>query len=242
MLTKKHFLIIGACAIAVAAIGAVGLRAQVKKADAPANPVGAWFGIARPCTPSRFPVPVGTDDQPICQIACGGRACPPSNFPVDEVTMIPTLLGDGTVLADDFAELLDHHSTAQGKWEFVDVETVDGRKVEKYQATFVWFQPRSPFDVDPRNPVSIFAGVTRPRFVTFFDRDNPDVMRGFIQPYFFPFTDRFGTVNLQSGTPFPTPDPIPPLPPSAACNPQDANSVPYCFGVLHFVVRRIQAH
>jgi hypothetical protein len=224
-----------AAAMSVALVGAVGLSAQ--GAAAP-TPIGAWFGIARPCTATPFTKPAGTEDPTICRLACNAATCPVSNFPVNEVTMIPTILADGTVLADDFAELLDHHSTAQGKWKFVGVESVDGRPMERYQATFIWFQARNPSDIDPRNPLSTFAGVVRPRFVTFFDKDNPDLMRGFIQPYLYPMTDQFGIVNLLKGTPFPQPDPIAPLP--ANCDPT-LQAIPYCFGTLHFYIRRIQA-
>ena len=153
--------------------------------------------------------------------------------------MIPTLLADGTVLADDFAELLDHHTTAMGKWEYAGTVVLDGKRLDRYQATFIWFQPRGPSEFDPRNPLSIYQGTVRPRFVTFFDADNPDVMRGFIQPYLYSMTDQFGIVNMQPGTPFPASDPVTRLP--VTCDPT-VPSNPYCLGTLHFVIRRIMAH
>ena len=83
--------------------------------------------------------------------------------------------------------------------------------------------------------------VVRPRFVTFFDDDNPDVMRGFIQPYAYPFTDNNGFVILKPGTPFPLLDPIKPLP--AVCDPTVFDPTqPHCFGTLHFVIRRTPSH
>ena len=201
------------------------------------TPIGPWFGIARPCTPGgRFPNPPGTVSQAVCNEACQGP-CPPSDFPVGEVTMIPTLLADGTVLADDFAELLDHHSTAHGKWQYAGKVVIDGKEFDKYQATFIWFQARNASDVDPRNPLAIFEGVIRPRFVTFFDPANPDTMRGYIQPYQYIMTDNFGIVALQPGTPFPLVDPVAPLP--APCDPS-ARTNPRCLGTLTFVIRRIQ--
>ena len=201
------------------------------------TPIGAWFGIARPCTPgSRFPNPPGTVAQAVCNVACQGP-CPPSDFPVGEVTMIPTILADGTVLADDFAELLDHHSTAHGKWEYAGKQVVDGKELDRYQATFIWFQARSASDVDPRNPLAIFEGVIRPRFVTFFDPSTPDQMRGFIQPYQYIMTDNYGIVGLQPGGPFPAVDPVAALP--APCDPT-AKTNPRCLGTLTFVIRRIQ--
>ena len=222
----------------IAAGLAIGLSPISLEAQGP-TPIGAWFGIARPCTPGgRFPNPPGTVSQSVCAQACQG-ACLPSDFPVNEVTMIPTLLADGTVLADDFATLLDGHSTAHGKWEYTGKAVIDGKELDRYQATFIWFQGRDATDVDPRNPLSIFRGVVRPRFVTFFDAANPDVMRGFIQPYIYDMTDNFGIVNLQSGTPIPTADPVTPLP--ATCNPLARADNPRCLGTLTFVIRRIQA-
>lgn len=94
---------------------------------ASATPIGAWLGIARPCTPPvGGGIPLGEDGQPIsdfledlstCHKACGGSECEANVFPPLQVTMIPTLLADGTVLADDFAAFLDGHTTAHGKWE-----------------------------------------------------------------------------------------------------------------------------
>ena len=223
-------------AVGIATLGTLGVKAQ----STSPTPIGPWFGIARPCTPgNRFPVPLGTDDQSVCQQACLG-VCPASNFPVDEVTMIPTIFADGTVVADDFAELLpDHHSTAMGKWEYAGTAVLDGKTVDRYQATFIWFQAHAAQDIDPKNPLSVYSGVVRPRFVAFFDKDNPDQMRGYIQPYNYTLTDQFGIVILQPGTPYPLIDPVQRLP--VACDPT-AQTNPYCLGTLHFVIRRIIAH
>lgn len=226
----------------VAAISVVaGSTPLSLKAQSPTpTPIGAWFGIARPCTSgSRFQPPAGTVNQSVCREACLGAACAPSNFPVDEVTMIPTLLADGTVLADDFAELLDHHSTAQGKWEYAGTAVIDGKRYDRYQATFIWFQARNPPDIDPKNPLSVFLGVVRPRFVTFFDPTDPDIMRGYIQPYLYSMTDAFGIVNMQPGLPFPAVDPMSRLP--VTCDPA-APTNPYCLGTLMFNIRRIPAY
>jgi len=232
--------------MAIAAHAAKDNDDKDKGKNAP-SPVGSWFGIARPCTPDLnldaalgFVEPPGTDDPNVCQLACKvntpSGVCPTSQFPVPEVTMIPTINGDGTVTAYDFAEMLDHHTIAQGKWEFQGPAQIDpnGKALDRYQASFIWFQTRPPVG----GPVSIYAGVMRPRFVTFFDDDNPNVMRGFIQPYFFPFTDNNGFVILNPGTPFPQLDPIKPLP--TVCDPTAAPSPtePHCFGTLHFVIRR----
>jgi hypothetical protein len=234
MFSKRNGSVLVAAALLAALVGAGALVVESnedkEKTERP-TPIGAWFGLARACTlPNGILPPPGTDDQSICEIACNGP-CPANSlaFPFQEVTMIPTLLADRTVLADDFAELLGYHTTAHGRWEFQGKVRVDGREVDKYQATFIWFAPGSTFD-----------GSLKPRFVTFFDRHNPDVMRGYIQPYLYQYTDASGTVQLQPGTPFPTPDVVAPLP--EACDPADELATPRCFGTLHFVIRRIQSH
>src|SRR5262245_20763481 len=76
-----------------------------KKKEEP-TPIGAWFGIARPCTFADGTLnPLA--DQDFCRAICGGSTCKRMSpaFPHREVTMIPTLLFDGTVMADDFAEV-----------------------------------------------------------------------------------------------------------------------------------------
>lgn len=208
------------------------------------TPIGAWFGIARPCTPPPPEiggVPLGEDglpiqdflpDESICALACNGGECAPNAFPLLQVTMIPTLLADGTVLADDFGAVLDGHTTAHGKWELAGKTRLDGVLVDKYQATFVWFQGEN----------GKFVGSVRPRFVTFFDRRNPDQMRGYIQPYFYPYTEddgTFGRVILKPDAPYPDPNPADPLPES--CDPW-VPSLPQCLGTLHFNIQRIPAH
>ena len=102
----------------------------------------------------------------------------------------------------------------------------------------MWFQPRQPQDVNPSNPWSRFLGMAHPRFVLYLDPDNPDVVKGYLQPYLFSITDSYGIVNLQPGTPYPTPDPLAsPLP--QTCDPT-VQSNPYCFGTFMFVIRRVQ--
>ncbi len=225
--------------VATLMVSALSIWAKAQSSSTP-TPVGPWFGIARPCTPgTRFPTPSGSVDQNVCREACFGSACPASNFPVDEVTMIPTILADGTVLADDFAELLDHHSTAQGTWEYGGKAVIGGKSYDRYQATFIWFAPRNPPDIDSKNPLSVFQGVIRPRFVTFFDPADPNIMRGYIQPYVYAMTDSTGIVLMQPGQPFPAVDPLGRLP--VTCDPT-AHTNPYCAGTLQFTIRRIPPH
>ena len=226
------------------------LFAQNANADPSAfkdpTPIGAWFGVARPCVYPAFGIPLnpaGTapvsdpaPDPTICTIA---GASAPNAFPVVQVTMIPTLLADGTVLADDFAELLDHHTTAHGKWESQGKVNVDGKWLDKYQATFVWFAGNQ---TQGGNPA--FTGSIRPRFVTFFDKDKPDEMRGYIQPYLYRYTtsspDGTGAVVFDSTGKFPVPNPADPLP--EKCDPTNLNVPVPCLGTLHFYIRRIPAH
>jgi hypothetical protein len=249
------FLLVASFALCLSA------SAQSKKNKPPAppgwdqpNPIGAWFGIARPCTPPPFPPAEGQPppvpfengapvddflpDETICDLACDGEACAPNAFPLLQVTMIPTLLADGTVLADDFGELFDNHTTAHGKWEYGGRVLVDGKYLEKYQATFIWFKANQ---VEDERGI-IFGGSIRPRFVTFFDRDNPDFMRGYIQPFSYDYTEDDGTigrVNLGGG-PFPDPNPADPLP--EGCTFSSNPRGPHCLGTLHFNIQRIPAH
>jgi hypothetical protein len=200
--------------------------------------VGTWFGIARSCTtPSRFPQPPNTVDQAICREACGGDKCPATTFPIDEVTMMPQLFADGNVVATDHLTLINGHATGQGQWNATGKAVIDGKEYDRVTAVFMWLQPAEPQNVDPRNPFSKFQGMARPRFVMYLDPANPDLVKGYLQPYLYSITDRFGIVNLQPGTPFPTPDPVTPLP--EVCDPT-AKTNPYCAGTFMFVVRRMQ--
>jgi hypothetical protein len=230
-----HNLMAGIAAFVVAvSLPVFDLEAQTT----PPTPAGTWFGIARSCTtPSRFPQPPDTVDQSICREACGGAACPVTTAPYDEVTMMPQLFADGSVVATDHVSLVDGHTTGQGRWEIAGKTVIDGREYDRVEASFLWFQPRPPQDVDPRNVWSKFLGMVHPRFVMYFDPANPDVVKGYIQPFVFGITDRFGTVALQPGTPYPAPDPAAPLP--RVCDPT-AKANPYCPGTFMFVVRRVQ--
>src|SRR5262245_15714972 len=125
---KRHTWSALGIALSSAALVSIFMSARpvVARDDGKATPIGAWFGIARPCTPtSGAPSPLV--DQEFCKAACGGVTCPPMSpfFPIQEMTMIPTLLADGTVVADDFAAVGinegpyqhgDGHTTAHGKW------------------------------------------------------------------------------------------------------------------------------
>lgn len=219
------------------------------KAQGP-NPIGAWFGIARPCPAS------DTADSPehaaFCRTVCGNCPSVPGALP-PEVPMMPTLLADGTVIADDSGEINRYHTTAHGKWSVntsPSVVQIAGR--DRFDATFFWLQSGPP----PAQPGSLtdligqlggtccFAAGVRPRFVTFFDAKDPDRMIGFIQPYIFPFVDpATGLVRTNppsssdtlAGNHIPATgvDPLGPLP---AC--ELANG---CLGTYHFVIRRIKA-
>ncbi len=182
MLNVRNLTVIGAAIGMAVVMTSMNVRAQ----SPPPLPAaaGAWWGIARPCTSgSRFPVPANTVNQSICKEACGGATCQASTFPVDEVVMAPTLLADGTVIATDHLSILDHHTTSTGKWDVAGKTVIDGKSYDRIQASFMWFQPRNAQDADPRFPLSIFLGVIRPRFVMFFDAADPNIMRGYIQPY-----------------------------------------------------------
>jgi hypothetical protein len=99
----------------------------------------------------------------------------------------------------------------EGKWEFAGKTKIGGKLLDKYRAMFIWFSgPLSAFG-DPANPA--FIGSIRPRFVTFFDKDNPDQMRGYIQPYLYRYTSAshehfpgagIGQVNFDDSGSFPS--------------------------------------
>ena len=225
---------------------------KLLRAPVPPTPVGAWFGIARPCIPPvSGGIPVGAVDRwpdvAVCKLS---GTTEPNLFPNLEVTMIPTILADGTVLADDFGELFDGHTTAQGKWTASGKVDLDGNGIlyDRYDATFIWFS-KPIFPGAPANPG--FIGVIRPRFVMFFDPNHPDQARGFIQPYLYQFTKAdpsgIGLVTNPASpvapffTPFPDPNPTDPLP--ATCKPSGlltGDKVP-CLGTLHFYISRIPA-
>lgn len=238
--------------VAAAVVGAVAMTfvqpEQAAAAGGRASAVGAWFGIARPCTPPGG-VSHPTVNQTVCSAACDGP-CPIATYPVPEVTMMPTLLADGTMLADDFGSVGvsppgfpiagDGHTTSHGKWVSQGAVEIAGVRLERYQASYVSFQGRPPgFPYNAASPVGFFHGSVRPRFVTFFDKSNPDVMVGYLQPYLYNYTNSDGIVNLRPGTPFPAVDPTAPLP--AACNPADFGAGPYCLGTLQITLRRIPA-
>ena len=196
------------------------------------TPIGAWFGIARPCPAD--PIRDSPLHAEFCRMVCGTcpsiiGALPP------EVPMIPTLLADGTVLADDFGAVGGGHTTAHGTWIRSRNDGLPDRQgKQRYVASFIWLQSAP----DP--------GGVRSRFVTFFDPQDPDRMLGFLQPYVFPFIDRStGLVIVNPSSPLDpfAGDHIPatavdplamPLP--SSCTPADR-----CLGTYHFVIRRIKA-
>jgi hypothetical protein len=216
----------------------LGNPSATVRAQAP-SPVGAWFGIARPC-------PATGDDAAhasLCQQICG--ACPsiPGALP-PEVPMMPSILSDGNVVVNDAGSIAVFHTTAQGQWAAdPDPQSVQLAGRTRYQASFLWLQG-SPDAVVARNLRGAidrqFVGVARPRFVTYFDEKSPDDMQGYIQPHFFPIVDpASGLVNvLPSTTPFeanhyPALNFLAPLP--KGCDPSKG-----CLGTFHFTIHRIK--
>lgn len=202
------------------------------------SPVGAWFGIARPC-------PAVGDDiahAKLCQDICG--ACPsvPGTLP-PEVPMMPSILADGNVVVNDAGSISVFHTTAQGQWAADSdpkVLQIPGRT--RYQASFVWLQG-SPDQFVVRGARGAidrqFVGVARPRFVTFFDEKTPDDMVGFIQPHFFPIVGDNGLVKVVPSTePFEANHGLAlnflaPLP--SGCDVSKG-----CLGTYHFTIHRIK--
>ena len=204
------------------------------------NPIGAWFGIARPCPPP--PGDTSIEHANFCAAVCGACLSLPGALP-PEVPMMPTLLADGTVLADDAGELGLYHTTAHGKWAESENDGLPDRPgTQRFKATFFWLGQNFLGSNKLDNAV-------RPRFVTYFDPKDPDRMIGFIQPHFFtPFPPGFATggiVNVIPASPndtfssnhLPVVDPLPPLPRGCTTPLNGGN----CLGTYHFVIRRIKA-
>jgi hypothetical protein len=258
-------LVIGTLAVASAVLAiydhtsspAVIVHAQGKSGNAPGqqggpSPVGAWFGVARPCPPPTPTVAGGVDDDTahatLCQQICGKCSSVPGSLP-PEVPMMPSILGDGNVVVNDAGSIPVFHTTAQGQWA-ADPDPAQpqlpGRT--RYQATFVWLQGSG-------GPNAQFVGVARPRFVTYFDENNPDVMVGYIQPHFFPIVGAGGKVNVVASNLAGSFEanhliaPISPLetttnflgPLPAGCK-TPIDTVPgFCLGTYHFTIHRITA-
>jgi hypothetical protein len=216
--------------LAIASVRADQENDKTKKKDL--NPIGAWFGIARPCPAAPAD---GPEHANFCQRVC--QSCPNAGILPPEVPMIPTLLGDGTVLADDAGELGLYHTTAHGKWEVSENDgLVNIPGTTRYRATFLWLGQFGP------PPTNQLDNAIRPRFVTYFDPNDPDRMLGYIQPYFFPLTaggtviaNPYSPLDGFAGNHIPTIDPLTsPLP--AGCQLEKG-----CLGTYHFVIRRIKA-
>ena len=157
--------------------------------------------------------------------------------------MMPTIHDDGTVTVNDAGSIPVFHTTAQGAW---------AADPDRSAATVPW-RDASPGVVhlvarDGGQPgAAKFIGVARPRFVTYWDKKNPDNMIGYIQPHFFPITDANGAVNvLLSGhrgrlnvtNHYPALDLLARLP--QGCTPfQEGGN---CFGTFSFTIHRVKAN
>jgi hypothetical protein len=221
---------------------AVAAHAQGKSQFAPGHQstdpsaVGTWFGIARPC-------PATGDDAghaAFCQAICSNCPSTPGTLP-PEVPMMPTVHADGTVTVNDAGSIAVFHTTAQGAWAAdPDPSQPQFAGKTRYQASFIWLQGNG-------GQPGQFIGVARPRFVTYWDPENPDNMIGYIQPHFFPITGPTGLVDvLTSGfkgsldvtNHYPVIDPLAQLP--EGCTPfQDGGN---CFGTFHFTIHRVKAN
>jgi len=148
--------------------------------------------------------------------------------------MMPTLLGDGTVLADDAGEIGLYHTTAHGKWETsANDGLVDRPGTQRFRATFFWLGQTPP-------AFGLLGNGVRPRFVTYFDPTNPDVMLGYIQPYFFPIAAG-GLVVVNPATDPLLSNHVPTIDPLTSPLPAGCDLTKGCLGTYHFVIRRIKA-
>ena len=212
--------ILGAAALLISAPGPVYAQAP--------NPIGAWFGIARPCPASSTD---SLEHAQFCSAVCGSCPSLPGILP-PEVPMMPTLLADGTVLANDAGELGLAHTTAHGKWSVSENDGLVNRPgTQRFKATFVW--------LGQTGPTGRLDNMVRPRFVTYFDPRDPDRMIGYIQPYFFPVAAG-GIVMVRqndggfAGDHLPLIDPLVDLP-------EGCQTALGCLATYHFVIRRVKA-
>jgi hypothetical protein len=218
-------------ALVLTGVTVTPLRADPKK-NVP-TPIGAWFGIARPCAP-----PAGDTSSlhaALCEDVCGLCPAIPGTLP-PELVMMPTLLADSTMLADDAGELTLYHTTAHGKWMVSENDGLPDRPgTTRYRATFFWLGQTPP-------ALGVLGNAVRPRFVTYFDPTDPDRMIGFIQPYFFPIATG-GIVNVIPASPLDliASNHIPAIDPLVSPLPDGCQLDKGCLGTYHFVIRRVQA-
>jgi len=248
---KKNLSLIVSTGLALGCLvgAAVFIRSEFVAGAQSPTPIGAWFGIARPCPASD--TEDSSEHAAFCRQVCGNCPSIPGTLP-PEVPMMPTLLADGTVLADDAGEINRYHTTAHGKWSANSSASVQIAGRDRFDATFLWLQS-SPAQAAPGSLGDLigqlggtccFAAAVRPRFVTFFDAKDPDRMLGFIHLFFnASATPEKGLVKTNppsssdtfAGNHIPATgvDPMVTLPP---CEPQNG-----CLGTYHFVIRRIKA-
>jgi hypothetical protein len=198
-----------------------------------AEPVGSWFGIARACPAN--PVTDSPAHATFCTAVCG--TCANSGLLPAEITIMPTLFEDGTLLADDAGQIgatgtaVNYHTTAHGQWTESDNDSlldVPGR--DRIKGTYLSL-----------GSGVLFTNSVRTRFVTYFDPDDPDHMLGYFQPYLLSIAVGAQVVVLPAnpanplvGNHIPANDPLAALPAGCVL----ANG---CLGTYHFVVRRIRA-
>ncbi len=204
------------------------------------SPVGAWFGVARPC-----PADAGSDASHVafCEQICGLCGSIPGTLPT-EVPMMPSILGDGTVVVNDAGSIPVFHTTAQGSWAADPNDAIQLPGHTRYQASFVWLQGSNDQVNDQVTPPGVtrqFVGVARPRFVVFWDPSNPDAMLGYIQPYFFPIVGANGLVNvLPSNVAGPFEGSHQPAIPFLNPLPEGCQNNLGCLGTFHFTIHRIK--
>lgn len=151
---------------------------------------------------------------PWCEIGSAGCPVPP------EITMLPTFFADGNFIGIDSQTFGGGaHTTAHGQWVRIGSKTIE--------ANFVFLQS---------DATDTFVGGFRMRMWA--ESTGQHTLHGYINAWFFPFTDENGRVVVDPETGFPVPDPLQPLGDfifdPAQCDPSLG-----CFGVFEFTVRRV---
>jgi hypothetical protein len=202
--------------------------ALAKKTAATPNVVGAWFGIARPCPAN--PNNDSADHAAFCTAVCG--LCPNAGILPPEIPFNSTMIDDGAIIEDDAGEIGLYHTTAHGKWvASVNDGLADRAGTDRFKATYLWMGQSPP-------AFGLLGNAVRTRFVTYSDPLNPDLMIGYIQPYFFPIAAG-GLVVVNPAVDPLTGNHIPTIDPLASPLPAGCDLSKGCLGTYHFVIRRI---
>lgn len=187
------------------------VRAQEKSV------VGAWWGRAVP----------NCQGQPECPFEV---VIMPMIHPPDD----PTILRGRVTVTDSQVGLHTLHTTGLGVW--FQKEKDDGvcpRRTVRFEATFGWLQGADPTITD-----CPFQGTVITRFVTCFDKANPNQMKGTLTPYVYNHVNLDTCQSHLDSDGLPVPKPWPGLLPET-CNGLDEETGAFCPFTAFFTIHRV---